>query len=277
MLTVVFGLGAAAAYGAADFIGGILAKRVEPVAVVFLSQLAATPMLLVALVLLQGTFSTRTLMWGTLAGVAGGCGVTFLYRGLARGAMSVIAPVTALEAAGIPVFFGLVVGPVPGAFALAGVLLALVSVLLISSVPDETGARDRTALSDALVAGAGFGAFFILLDRVPDASGVWSLVGVRLGALLFVGAILVLGRRKLPRDRALVPGLVAAGFLDLTANVLYLLATRAGLLAIAAVLTSMYPAGTILLARVKLKERIARIQAFGLGLGAAAVTLISLG
>lgn len=277
MLGLLYGLGAAAVYGAADFIGGLMSRRVPPATVVFFSQLFAVPLVLISLPFGGGEPSAAALAWGAGAGVAGGIGVLFLYRGLSRGRMSVVAPITALAAAGLPVLYGIARGERPSALAVGGVVLGLVSIWLISM---SAGADDEVAQAsgviDGLVAGAGFGIFFIVLDRAPGDSGMWPLLGTRAGSLAFVGGLLLARRERLKASRPDLPGIAAAGLLDFGANILFVLATRTGLLAIAAVLTSLYPAGTVLLARIFLKERLTRVQAAGLVVGAAGVILIGL-
>ncbi|MDQ4124191.1 MAG: DMT family transporter, partial [Actinomycetota bacterium] len=181
--------------------------------------------------------------------------------------------------------WGLATGERPPAVALAGVLVALVAVVLVAGfepgrVADEEGdpgPRGRLApgVPEALAAGLAFGAFFILLDGAGDETGLWPLVGGRTASLTIL-TILVLARRE---RVAAAPGtrlpIVAAGVLDVAANLLYLLATREGLLSIVAVLTSLYPATTILLARIVLGERMGRLQVAGLGLAAAGVVMMT--
>lgn len=278
MLVLLYGLGAAAAYGAADFVGGLMSRRVPSATVVFLSQLLAVPLVLVALPLGGGEPTGEAIGWGAAAGVAGGFGVLFLYRGLSRGRMSVVAPITALAAAGLPVLYGIVEGERPTALAIGGVVLGLVSIWLISMSSEAETAEVATTsgVADGLIAGSGFGVFFILLDRAPGGSGMWPLLGTRAGSLTFVGLLLLARRERLQGSKETLPGTAAAGLLDLTANILYILAARTGLLAIAAVLTSLYPAGTVLLARVFLREKLTRVQIVGLLIGGAGVVMIGL-
>lgn len=277
MLALLYGLGAAAIYGAADFVGGLMSRRVPPSTVVFLSQLFAVPLVLVSLPFGGGEPSVAALGWGVGAGVAGGIGVLFLYRGLSRGRMSVVAPITALAAAGLPVLYGIVRGERPSGLAIGGVVLGLASIWLISMAPAPAeGRASSSGVIDGLLAGAGFGVFFIVLDHAPGTSGMWPLLGTRAGSLAFVGALLIARKERLEATRPDLPGIAAAGLLDFGANILFVLATRTGLLAIAAVLTSLYPAGTVLLARVVLKEKLTPLQLVGLVVGAAGVVMIGL-
>ena len=277
---VVLALAAAAAYGAADFLGGIASKRHHVFAVVVTSQLWGALLLAVALPFALGGGPTAgALVWGAAAGAAGGAGVTLLYRGLAIGRMSVVAPITGVVAAVLPVLFGLFIGERPTTLALIGVLVALVAVVLVSSAPEhgEVAAARRAGLPEAFGAGVAFGAFFILLSRAGADTGLWPLVGTRIGSLVLVTTIALASRRPLrpgPGDARVIAG---SGVLDVAANLLYLAASRAGLLSLVAVITSMYPAGTILLARVVLGERLHPRQLVGLAAAVAGITLIATG
>ena len=285
-MAVLLGLLVAASYGSADFFGGLSAKRASVSAVVVLSQTLGLPWLAVLVVLAGGEATSKVLVLGACAGAVGGVGLTCLYRGLAIGRMSVVAPITAVGAAVVPVAWGLLRGERPGTPALVGVVLAIVAVGLISRTGDEvvdgTHAPDPTGpapyLLLAIVAGVAFGAVFVLLAETGDDAGFWPLVAGRLTSITLLG-LGGLGARQsfaLHGRSALLP-IAAAGVLDLTANALYLLAARRGLLALVAVLSSLYPASTVLLARVVLKERLLGLQVAGLGLAATGVALIATG
>ena len=284
---VLFGLLAAVTYGAADFVGGRVSRRVDVFTVVFVSQLIGAVPLAVAVPFLAGEPpTTHALVWGAAAGLAGGTGVLFLYQGLAVGRMSVVAPITGVVAAALPAIFGLATGDDPGAIPLAGVAIALIAVVLVSSAPPPAGEDDvdldsdvaRTGgVSHALAAGTCFGLFFVFLDRAGEDAGVWPLVGTRGASLVLVGAAVLLLRRSLKPPPGTIVAIGTAGVLDVAANVLYLISARFGLLTIAAVLTSMYPAVTVLMARIVLDERMIRKQLVGLGLAGAAIVMIVLG
>ena len=287
---IVFGLLAAATYGGADFLGGRVSRRADVFTVVLISQLiGAVPLLAVIPFFIEVEPSAPAFVWGTAAGLAGGSGVLLLYRGLAIGRMSVVAPVTGVVAATAPVVFGLATGERPGPLALVGVVVALIAVALVSAAPPPAAAEDDVELGAALHpwrtsgvplalgAGLAFGAFFIFLDLGGDDTGVWPLVGMRVSSLVLVTVIALSLRRPLrPPPRTFI-GIAGAGLLDVSANVLYLLATRHGLLTLVAVLTSMYPASTVLLARFVLKERFIRTQIAGLLFAAASIVMIVLG
>ena len=284
---LVLGLAAAVTYGAADFVGGLVSRRTNVLAVVLFSQLWGTGLLLAALPFFGSDVSGGDLAWGVAAGLAGAAGIVFLYRGLSIGRMTVVAPTTAVEAAIIPVIFGLVGGERPSGIALAGVAVALPAVALVSSSPrrspgDAGGPSGGEGLlplglPEALVAGLAFGLFFISLERTGAGSGLWPLVAARAAAMAAVGAVGLLARRSLRPAPGTAPSIAAAGGLDVVANILYLLASRRGLLSLVAVLTSLYPASTVLLARVVLRERLWRVQAAGLVLAGVGVALIALG
>jgi drug/metabolite transporter (DMT)-like permease len=220
--------------------------------------------------------------------VAGIAGAALLYRGLAIGRMSVVAPITAVLAAVIPLSFGLAMGERPGSLALMGVLVGLAAVTLISrspepdfaNGPEETPTPARSWLGgqgvvEALGAGVGFGLFFILLERAPDDSGLWPLAGTRISFIACALLAAVAGVTTRP-STGMVHSLVWLGFINLVADLLYLLATRAGLLSLVAVITSLYPAATVALARVVLDERMVKQQLVGVVCAALSVTLISL-
>ena len=281
-MAIVLALGSAIVYGAADFLGGLLSRRWSAITVAFLSQiLGAVPLMGALLLLSGGEPTTEALAWGAGAGVAGAAGVTMLYRGLATGRMSVVAPVTAVEAAAIPVIFGLIAGERPKLLALSGVALALVAVALVSRSPEEESApsgapRIPPGLLAGLGAGLSFGAFFILLERAPDTSGLWPLVGTRTSSLVVLGALALATKAPLRVTGRPLAHIAATGAMDVTANVLFLLASRRGLLSLVAVITSMYPASTVALARLTLGERVTRVQAIGLACAIVAVAMISL-
>lgn len=283
---IVLGLAAAVTYGAADFVGGLVSRRTNVLAVVLFSQLWGTGLLLAAVPFFGSAVTVPDFGWGIAAGLAGAAGIVFLYRGLAIGRMTVVAPTTAVEAAIIPVIFGLVGGERPSGVALAGVAVALPAVALVSSsprgspgggAPGGSGGRLPLGLPEALVAGLAFGLFFISLERTGAGSGLWPLVAARAAAMVAVGGVGWFAGRSLRPSPGTTSSIATAGGLDVLANILYLLASRQGLLSLVAVLTSLYPASTVVLARVVLRERLWRVQAMGLMLAAAGVVLIALG
>ncbi|MFL5539363.1 MAG: DMT family transporter [Longimicrobiaceae bacterium] len=267
-------------YGAADFLGGLAARRTATFPVVVVSQLAGLVLLLIAMPLLPAAAPTGAdLAWGAAGGVAGGVGVGLLYYALSVSAMSVVAPVTAACAIAVPVVAGLALGEHPGAGALAGVGLAAVAIGLISRepAPDRPvllGATGRGVLL-ALVAGLAIGAFYVALERTAPAAGAWPLVAARSASVAMLAAVALLARRRLRPDRGALPIILAGGALDMLANLLYLLAVRQGLLSVVAPLASLYPAATVLLAWIVLGERLHWFQGLGLAFAAVAIVLVT--
>lgn len=287
---VLFGLLAAATYGVADFAGGQVSRRADVFSVVLISQLiGAVPLAIVVPFLADQPATGAALAWGAAAGVGGGTGVLFLYRGLAVGRMSVVAPITGVMAASLPVVFGLAIGERPGPISLVGVVVALASVVLVSSAPPQASERDvelgddvarswtRSGVPYAFAAGTGFGLFFVFLDAAGSDTGVWPLVATRGSSLILVTAVALALRRPVKPPSGTLMLMAVAGILDVAANVFYLISTRFGLLSLVAVLTSMYPAVTVLMARVFLNERMIRTQLVGLALAGVAIVLIVIG
>ena len=281
MAAIVFALLSAALYGSADFLGGLASRRSSVMPVMIFSQLAGLVMLLLVLPFLPAASATGAdFAWGAVAGAALGIGLMLLYQGLATGKMSVVAPVTAVLAVVVSAVAGMVIGDRLSVGAFTGVALALMAITLIGQDGTQEKAKaglGRGAahgLAAALSAGVLIGVFFAALKQTSPASGLLPLVAARLAALVALGAV-ALSRRppwRIGRDVAWL--IVAGGALDIFANVLYLLATREGMLTIAATLTSLYPASTILLARLVLGERQRRIQIVGLACAGLGVVLL---
>jgi drug/metabolite transporter (DMT)-like permease len=278
-MAVVLALVGAVTYGVADFCGGLATKRTAAAAVIASGQLAGLVVLVPALALLPARLDAGALLWGAAAGVAGGLGLLLFYRSLADGTMSVVAPLTAVSAAAVPVFVGLALGERPSLLALAGVLIALLAVVLVSAeggrLPSWRELVADRSVGEALAAGMAFGLFFVLLSRPDHDTGLWPVAGSRVASLVVMAGVAVGARRPLLPARVALPLVVASGIADMSANVLFLLASRQGLLVITSVLTALYPASTVLLAQLVLHERIHRVQVAGLAAAAAAVTLIA--
>ncbi len=278
-MAVLLALGCAVVYGAADFMGGLASRKTSVFGVVALSQAAGLVALVALLPWLGGPARAADLGWGAAAGVAGATGLVVFFRALAGGVMSVIAPITAVTAAAVPVLVGLLGGERLHAWSAVGIVLALAAVVLVSA---EGGlgalvAARPASVVPALVAGAMFGIFFVLLDRTSDDSGLTPLVTARIASMALVVVVALIGGRPLKVSRVALPLVVASGVADMTANALFLLATQQdGQLAITGVLASLYPVSTVVLAQVVLRERLVRAQIAGLGAAVAAVVLISL-
>jgi drug/metabolite transporter (DMT)-like permease len=278
-VAVLLALASAVVYGSADFCGGLASRRATSFAVVAVSQAAGLAVLLALLPWLGGHPHPADLAWGAAAGTAGAAGLVVFYRALAQGVMSIVAPVTAVSAAAVPVLVGLGLGERIGLPATAGIVLALVAVVLVAAEEGLSSLRAArpASLVPALVAGAAFGLFFVLLDRTSDGAGLAPLVGARTVSVTLVVLLAVLGRRSLRTPRAALPMVLLAGVGDMAANALFLLATQQGSqLAITGVLASLYPASTVLLAQFVLRERLAGAQVAGLASAVGAVVLIAL-
>ena len=229
-----------------------------------------------AAVIVSGSPTGTDLMYGTLAGLGGGFGVAFLYRGLATARMGVVAPISAIGTALIPVIVGLATGDRPSAMALLGVACAFPAIALISRVVDNNPAH-RGGVVDGVLAGVGFGLLFTFLGQVGDDAGLYPLALSQVTSVL--GVVLtatVLGHAWVPRGRK-VWGAVVMGPLGATAQGAFLYATHHGLLSIVSVISSLYPASTVLLASVLLREKIHGWQGVGLVFAAAAVALVAAG
>lgn len=289
MIALALSLLAAVSWGVSDFVGGLAARRATALATVLIAfPLGAIGFALLA-PLAGGSASPATLWLSFACGVLSAFGVLWFYAALATGPMSVVSPLTALLVAGLPLLAGLLLGERPGSVALAGAGLAVAAVVLVSwedrsaessaEGSAESGATHLTARALGLTIGAGaaYAGYFVVLDRVPADSGLWPLVVSRaVGSVLVVLACLA-GRRL--RLLTGVPArlALAAGVLDVVANVAFLYALRAGLLTLVSVLTALYPAATVLLARLVLGERTSLVQRLGLGLAVVAVALIATG
>ena len=277
MTGVLLALGAALAYGLSDFVGGVVSRRTSGWPVALLACLGALLGSLVLALVVTGDPSRADLLWGALAGVGSGVGTAFLYRGFATGRMGVVAPVSAVGAAVLPLTVGVLAGERPAALAWAGLVLALPAIWLVSREPGVRITAGAPGLVDGIVAGIGFGGLFAAMGQVPTSSGYWPLVVDQLISLVAVAAAaLLLGGNPVPRHRVELWA-IAGGVLASLAVLGFLLATNQGLLSISAVLTSLYPAATVLLASLVLREPVHREQAVGLVLCAVAVVLIALG
>jgi drug/metabolite transporter (DMT)-like permease len=236
-------------------------------------------LIMVALVVIDGSpFAGGDFGAGAAAGSVGLVGVILLYRGLANGTMSVVAPITAVGAGVVPFAWGVITGDRPSALALVGVVAALAAIALVSAADAVEDARaTRGDILNALAAGAAFGVVFILLGTTDEGSGMWPVLGARIASVSLVTTGVLVLRRPLRPAPGTLPTVAGAGVLDAGANALYLLASREGLLSVVSVLSSLYPAATILLARVALRERMNHKQLVGIGLALTGVALIAAG
>ncbi|WP_432121420.1 EamA family transporter [Streptomyces sp. S1] len=277
MIALLLALGSSLAYGCADFLGGLGARKAHVLRTVMVAAPASLAVELLLWPFLGASFDAGALGWGAASGVASAAAFVLLYRTLALGPMNVLSPVTALVSAVLPVGVGLLQGEHLGVAGLLGLPLALVAVVLVSAGHGAGSARpSRTALLLALGAGAAIALQLVFLHQTPSDSGVAPLiVGRAVSSAVTLTAAGLMYRRLGPEKPAYAVS-AAAGILDSVANLLFLLAARGGDLAVVAVVTALYPAGTVLLARGVLAERVHRGQLVGLGTAAVAVSLLAL-
>jgi drug/metabolite transporter (DMT)-like permease len=283
LLAIIFGLAAAIGWGAGDFSGGLASRRGDLYLVILISQLVSL-LLLALLAVLSGETvpDSGDLLIGGLAGVVGAIGLIGLYRALASSAMGLVAPVTAVVAAGLPVIAAALTEGLPLPRHLLGFAAALAGVWFISRGGDSAKGmvvHPRDLLLP-LFAGATFGTFFILIDQVSDRAIYWPLVAARVASITFISATIFANRlryrgttKRLGSGQ--LPLIFLTGLLETSGNVFFALATAAGRLDIAAVLASLYPAGTVLLAWFVLKEKLAPWQWVGVAASLLAIVLIA--
>lgn len=286
-MTIIFGLLSAFSYGYADFVGALAAKKVRAITVTTISFSFGLLIAIAMSFVVGANFSQASITSGIYAGLASGIAISFLYAALALGPISIVSPLTAVISALIPVVYDLATGAQLGPFALVAIVLVLVAVVLVAFVP---GADFRLpslrALLYAVGAGIGFAGIFIFLDSSPSDSGLATLIVMRIIGIgmMLVGLTYAFFKYRPAQfletsifKKPVIWLVLLAGSGDVLGNVSFLIANRAGELAIAAVLTSLYPVGTILLARIVLKERIAKSQSLGIVLAIGACVLIAIG
>ncbi len=279
-MTVALALVAAALYGLSDFLGGVASRRTSVWPVGLLACVGAFIGSVLIALFTTGDPTGAQIGWALLAGVGSGSGTAFLYRGLAAGRMGVVAPVSAVGAVLVPLVVGVVAGGErPALTGWVGIVLALPGIWFVSreeELPGTAPAGGSNGLLDGVLAGLGFGVLFAALGQVPEEAGYWPLVGTQLVSVMTLAvAALAFRGDPVPRVKADLWGLVA-GLLAGAAVLFFLLATSHGLLSIAAVITSLYPAFTVLLAILVLREHVHRTQAVGLALCAGSVVFVSL-
>ncbi len=292
MLAVLFAVLSALSYGASDFSGAYASKDNEATVITAAMQVVS----LIAIVLMVmtfagGTYSSADLVWGALSGLAASLGLTTLYKALAIGPMSTAASITALVSAGLPVAAGIALGDVPNPLVLVGVGLAIPAAVLVAVgglsshedpalTPDEQieaqSEVNRTRAMSVL-AGVGFGLFFITLSRTSPDAGLIPLIPARLASIAALSLVLTTTRLWAPIPKRWWWIVVVTGLLDSAANSLYLVALRFGSFTWVAAISSLYPVSTVLLSRVILNERLGRVQIGGLCLAAIAIVLVTIG
>jgi drug/metabolite transporter (DMT)-like permease len=249
-------------------------RRASTMAVVVWSQAAGLVMLLLVLPLLPDASPSRSdWFWGAVAGIAGSVGVGLLYRALAIGTMAVVAPTTAVCAVVIPVMAGLLAGERLAGLTIAGIGLAVVAIVLVSQERGTTSVA-RKGIGIAFLSGVAIGFFFLALARTDPAAGMWPLVASRAISLVLFGGLGLATAQPLMMASPVARIAIGGGVVDMAANALYLAATRYGALSIVVTLASLYPASTVILARVVLGERLSRWQIAGVVCALGAIVLI---
>jgi drug/metabolite transporter (DMT)-like permease len=275
---VVLGLLAAVLYGVGDFVGALASRRSNPVTVLLRAYPVGAVLITLLVPFFPGQATGHVVVFGMLGGMVGMVGVMLMYTLMAVAPMNIISPITAVLAAMVPVVFGVLVGERPQVAAWLGILLGLVAITLVSRTTDDHphGRLARRMLIMAFLSGVGFGGYFIFLARAGHGSGLWPLVISRYTAFVLIAGIAIRrGVFTLIRNRTTLALAVLSGICDAGANMSFLLASRHGLLSLASVLTSLYPAATVILAMTFLHEHASKVQRIGLALAAASVVLIT--
>jgi drug/metabolite transporter (DMT)-like permease len=275
-LAVVYGLASAASWGAGDFSGGLATRRENVYRVVMLSQVIGGVLLLGVVLWLGEPLPPRgVLIIGGIAGLCGALGLMALYQGLARGRMGVVAPVAAIVTAVLPVGTGILREGWPSLAQLAGFALALVAVWLLAGSGTAAHIQPEE-LRLAVTAGVGFGLFLVFIDRVSSTAILWPLVGARVASVSLLSVVVLARRGQISSTPRPWRFIALAGIGDSGGNAFFALASRAGRLDIAAVLGSLYPAATVLLAWLVLHERLEHRQWAGVAAALVALGLIAL-
>ncbi len=272
--TVIFGLAASLCWGSGDFNGGLASRRSNSSSVVIAAYAVGFVLLIGLALLWREPFpSLLDIFWGGLAGLAGGIGLISFYSALSIGRMGIAAPVSAVLTASLPVLFSALTQGLPSLLQLGGFVLALLAIALISR-PERTKGRPE-GIGLALLAGCGFGCFFILISRVSPSATFWPLAMARFTSVFFLLIVVRIRQQPVLPKMTVAPLVLLAGVLDAMGNAFFVLAAHTGRLDIAAVLSSLYPAATVLLAAILLRERVTRVQAVGILLALIAIPLIS--
>jgi drug/metabolite transporter (DMT)-like permease len=274
-LAIVYGLSSAVIWGAGDFSGGFATKRNNVYSVIIVSQLVGGTLLIgLALFLAEKIPSLDNLLWGGIAGISGAIGLVALYRGLACGRMGIVAPVSAVVTAALPVIVALFREGLPALSQLLGFGIAIISVWFLSRSGDNAKIQMRE-LYLPVMAGLGFGLFFILIDRVSENAILWPLAAARIASISLMSIIITVRQQGEMPTRNHLPVIALVGIFDTGGNTFFALATRVGRLDISAILGSLYPAATVLLAWLILKERLMYQQWIGVIAALGAIILIA--
>ena len=285
MLTAILGLCTALSYGAADFFAALAARRMRVVIVTCAASLSGLILLLLLLPIMGASFSQEAIFWGFLGGISSIVALLALYASLALGPISIVSPLGALLSAIVPAAVGVVLlGERFSGLGWVAIALALIAVVLVGFVPGENVQLPKPrAIVLAMIAGTGIGLAVVSLARSPQDSGIGPIIVMRTTAFVLLGVIVLFSvlrksataeiKQQGPKLWVLV---ASAGVLDATANIFFTLASRSGSLTVTGVLTALYPLGTILLARLVLKEKVATVQKIGIALTLIASLMLAL-
>lgn len=274
-MSSLLALGSAISFGFSDFIGGFASKQLAATRVSFRAAWAALALAVAGWIVMGGDVTIRDSWYGAAAGLAGLLGLVFLFKALAIGPMAAVSPITAFVGAVVPVSVGIIGGERPGLLALTGAGLGLIAVPLVSGIDRHGGQRvARSTVVMAIVAGLGFGGFFAFVGQIDPAAGLWPLIPAKVATLVALGIILVASPKVGKAPRIAARWAYVSGAIDMLANIFFLLASQIGLLSITGVISSLYPAVTVLLGKLVLKEHLTAVQITGVVLVIAALTLI---
>ena len=265
MLSIIYGLISSASWGAADFIGGLASRKTSAIRVLYLAEIAGfIPFLVLAIVLREPVPSARDFLWGAFSSLIGLSGLIFLYRALAEGQMTIAAPVSALFAALIPVIFGSITLGLPSVPTLIGFGLAFLAVWLISQSDSTNWRFSISDLRLPLLSGFFFGFYFIVIHQATLNAFYWPLTSARFTGFVALGLLALVTRQPAMPPREVWGLCIVNGVIDIAGNAFYILSAHAGRIDVAAVLGALYPAVTVLLAWIFLKERISLVQGMGI-------------
>ena len=284
-MTILFGLLTAFSYGYADFVGAIAAMKVRALTVTTVAFSFGLLLALLFSLFAGASYNESVVLYGILAGICSAAAISFLYAALALGPISIVSPFTAVLSAIVPVIVDIASGQALGELSLLAIVLILIAVVLVAFVPgQDVRLPTLRATIYSIGAGLGFAGTFVFIDAAPSDSGLGVLVVMRVIGIAILFALLAIllfsGKSKVLIEKEVfalstIWLVLLAGFGDVTGNLFFIIATREGALAIAAVLTSLYPVGTILLAKIFLKERIAISQNIGIALAVGACALLA--
>ncbi len=273
-MPALLALAAACTFGVADFLGGLATRKAAVVAVTLTTNVAGALLALVLVILIDGAWTTSAVVWGSVSGFAGLCGLVLLYQGLADGPNRLVSPLSAVIAAVVPVAVGVSLDDRPDALAIMGLCIAPIAIWLVAGGDLKMIGSSKRPLLLGVGAGLGFGTFFALLAQTPDDAGAVPLLAARLTsvAMLVLAAMVTRPGKPAPSVLSIA---VVGGALDMTANGLFLWSTLEGELAVVGALVSLFPATTVLLAVAFLGERLDRKQFAGLALAVVTAALLS--